>query len=376
MIPLFRSTVAPGAAELVADVVHSGRFGHGPRVEQFERALAERVGNPHVAALNNGTSALHLALHLALRSAGGQEQDGPPGEVLTTPFTFEATNWSILANGLRITWVDVDPATLTIDLDDLAKKISPATRAVMVVHWGGCPVDLDRLARILDDAEAAYGVRPAVIEDCAQAWGALCHGRPLGNHGNYCAYSFHATKHLSCGTGGMLALPDERSLERARRLRFFGIDRDADRVNADYDVPEWGYNFYLNEIGAAIGLANLVDVDARVERHRRNAAFYDRELAGVPGLELTERTPGLESSFWLYPVKVENRAAFMRKMTAAGITVSVVCRRNDAHGCVTAARTALPGLDSVDERVVNIPVGWWLSEEDRAHIVATVRSGW
>ncbi|MFC0863848.1 DegT/DnrJ/EryC1/StrS family aminotransferase [Sphaerimonospora cavernae] len=375
MIPLFRTAVAPDAADRVTEVLRSGLLGHGPRTEEFEAALAARVGNPHLAVVNNGTSALHLALRLAI----GRDQaadDGAPGEVLSTPLTFEATNWSILANHLRIRWVDVDPATLNMDLDDLAEKISPATRAVMVVHWGGCPVDLVRLRRVLDEAEAAYGVRPPVIEDCAQAWGAICHGQPLGNHGNYCAFSFHATKHLSCGTGGMLVLPGRESLPRARLLRFFGIDRQADRVNADYDVAEWGYNFYLNEIGAAIGLANLATVDERVRLHRENAAFYDRELAGVPGLELTARTEGLESSFWLYPVKVEDRVSFIGKMAAAGITVSAVCRRNDAHSCVASARASLPGTDAVQDRVVHIPVGWWLSDEDRAYIAETVRSGW
>ncbi|MBG0829093.1 DegT/DnrJ/EryC1/StrS family aminotransferase [Planomonospora sp. ID67723] len=369
MIPLFKVEMAADAADRVTAVLDSGMLGHGPLVGEFERELGARLGNPHVAALNNGTSGLQLALRLAGAA------DRPGGEVLSTPFTFEATNWSILAGGQRITWVDIDPATLNMDLDDLAKKITPLTRAIMVVHWGGSPVDVDRLTRVLDDAEAAHGHRPVVVEDCAQAWGARVHGRPLGNHGNLCVFSFHATKHLSCGTGGLLVLRGEQDLLRARRLRFFGIERDADRVHADYDVPEWGYNFYMNEISAAIGLSSLTAVDDRIARHRGNAAFYDAELAGVPGLELTARSEGLESSFWLYPVKVDDRAGFMRKMAEAGVEVSMVSRRNDAHGCAPPGR-ALPGLEAVHDRVVHIPVGWWLSEEDRAHIARTIRSGW
>ncbi|GIH94878.1 DegT/DnrJ/EryC1/StrS family aminotransferase [Planobispora siamensis] len=370
MIPLFKVEVPADAADRVTSVLDSGMLGHGPLVEEFERELGERLGNPRVAALNNATSGLQLALRLAGAA------DTPGGEVLSTPLTFEATNWSILASGQRVTWVDIDPDTLNVDLGDLAKKITPDTRAIMVVHWAGNPVDVDRLTSILDDAEASYGHRPVVVEDCAQAWGAAVRGRPLGNHGNLCVYSFHATKHLSCGTGGLIVLPDERSLRRARRLRFFGIERDADRVHADYDVPEWGYNFYMNEISAAIGLSSLAVVDERIARHRRNAAFYDAELAAVPGLEPTVRTPGLESSFWLYPVKVDDRPGFMRKMAEAGIAVSVVSRRNDAHGCVPQAARTLPGLEAVHDRVVNIPVGWWLSEEEREHIARTIRSGW
>jgi dTDP-4-amino-4,6-dideoxygalactose transaminase len=215
-----------------------------------------------------------------------------------------------------------------------------------------------------------------VIEDCAHAWGSRLHGRLLGNHGNVAVFSFHALKHLTCSTGGMVTVPDQQMHERVRLLRWLGIDRRADRVHADYDVPEWGYNFQLNEIAAAIGLANLKIVDENVRRHRDNAAFYDEELAGVPGLELTAREPGHESSFWLYPVKVADRAGFMRKMTEAGIAVSMFVRRNDAHSCVRDAATDLPGLDSVHDRMVYIPVGWWLSEEDRTYVARTIRAGW
>ncbi|MBB5630183.1 DegT/DnrJ/EryC1/StrS family aminotransferase [Sphaerisporangium krabiense] len=378
MIPLFKVALAPDAADRVREVIGTAVLGHGPRVEEFEDALRARVGTPHLATVNNGTSGLHLALRLATSPPGSNPPgDGDRGEVLTTALTFEATNWAILANGFRVRWVDVDPGTLNMDLDDLAKKISPATRAIMVVHWAGHPVDVERLARVLDDAEAAHGFRPPVIEDCAQAWGTTLRGTPLGNHGNYCVFSFHATKHLACGAGGMLVTPDEESLRRALRLRFFGIDRRADRVNGDYDVPEWGYNFYLGEIAAAIGLANLETVADRVALHRRNAAHFDEHLAGVPGLEPTARPEGEESSFWLYPVKVERRADFIRKLADAGIQASAVVRRNDTHTCLPPdAAEALPNLDAVHDRVVHVPVGWWLSEEDRAHVVATIRSGW
>jgi dTDP-4-amino-4,6-dideoxygalactose transaminase len=299
-----------------------------------------------------------------------------PGEVLSTPLTFEGTNWPILANGLRLRWVDVDPATLNIDLGDLARKISPATRAIVVVHWMGYPLDLNRLREMLDRAEAVHGVRPMVIEDCAQAWGATYRGLPLGNHGNVCVYSFGAIKHLTCGSGGLMVFPDAELHRRARLHRWFGIARQADRVHGDYDIGEWGYRFTMNDIAAAIGLTNLEMADDLLERNRANAAFYDKELAGVPGLEQTERAGDRQPSFWLYPLKVDRRAAFMRRMTDAGITTSVFSRRNDAHSCVADSRAPLPGVDSVHDRAVYIPVGWWLSEQDREHIANTIKSGW
>lgn len=382
MIPLFRVAMAADAANGVAEVIRSGRLEHGPVVDAFEAAVARRIGNPRVAALNSGTSGLHLAVDLMTRprpgdGPGGSDGDGgEPGEVLSTPLTFEGTNWPILANGLRIRWVDVDPVTMNIDLDDLARKLSPASRAVMIVHWTGYPVDLHRLREILDQAEARLGFRPAVIEDCAQAWAATYRGLPLGNHGNVCVFSFGALKPLTCGSGGLIVLPDDELHERARLRRWFGIDRRADRARGDYDVTDWGYRFYMNDIAAAIGLANLEIVDDLLERNRKNAAFYDRELAAVAGLELTERADDREPSYWTYPVKVSDRASFVRKLAEAGITTSVISRRNDAHSCVGSLREELPGLDSVFERATYLPVGWWLSEGDRDHIVNTIRSGW
>lgn len=378
MIPLFNVAMSQQSAlDRVANVLRSGRLEHGPAVTEFEGVLGERIGNPRVIALNSGSSGLHLAIDLVARSQSAEGRHGDePGEVLSTPLTFEGTNWPILANGLRIRWVDVDPATLNIDLDDLARKISPATRAIVVVHWTGYPVDLNRLRDILDQAEVRFGFRPMVIEDCAQAWGATYREVPLGNHGNICMFSFGALKQLTCGSGGMLVLPDDDLYERAKSRRWYGINRRADRMHGGYDVSEWGYRFYMNDIAAAIGLANVHLADELLERHRNNAAFYDKELSGLPGLEQTERAQDRQPSFWVYPVKVSDRPSFMRKLADAGIVTSIISRRNDAHSCVDAMSTTLPGLDSVSDRVAYIPVGWWLSEGDRAYIAETIKAGW
>ncbi|MBB6351439.1 DegT/DnrJ/EryC1/StrS family aminotransferase [Nonomuraea muscovyensis] len=371
MIPLFKVAMSAEAPAAAAEVLGSGSIGQGAKVEAFERALAERIGNPRVATVNSGTSGLHLALRLA-----SGHRPGGDAEVLTTPLTMEATNWAILANGLRIKWVDIDPATLNVDLDDLARKITPRTRAIVVVHFAGYPVDLARLDAVLDRAEALHGFRPQVIEDCAHAWGATFRGAPIGSHGNVSVFSFQAIKHLTAGDGGALALPTDELYRRATLLRWFGIERTADRLRNPPDVAEWGYKFHMNDINAAIGLANLDTAQRALERQRANAAYYDAELAGVPGLELTERAGDREHSFWVYPLKVDDRAGFMKRMDEAGIMVSNVHERNDLHSCVREYAADLPGLDRVAPRVVCVPVGWWVTDEQRAHIAATVRQGW
>ncbi|PRY01747.1 DegT/DnrJ/EryC1/StrS family aminotransferase [Allonocardiopsis opalescens] len=377
MIPILKVPMSDEATAAVGKVLASGMVGQGPVVDEFEAALAERVGNPRVATVNSATSGLHLALHMV---AGTEPEGGPggqPGEVLTTPLTMVATNWAILANRVRLRWVDVDPGTLNVDLDDLARKISPATRAIVIVHFTGYPVDLARLSGILDEAERRFGFRPMVIEDCAHAWGARYRGEPLGNHGNVSVFSFQAVKHLTCGDGGLMVLPDDELHRRAKLLRWFGIDREAKgRGLVRDDVAEWGFKFHMNDINAAIGLANLDHADEVVRRHQDNAAFFDRELAGVPGLELTERAEDRTSSFWVYPVKVDDMAGFMARMKEAGITAGPVQERNDRHSCVRQYAALLPGMDEVSERLVCLPVGWWVTEQDRQHIVDTVKAGW
>lgn len=375
MIPLLQVEMSEGAPAAVSRVLTSGMIGQGPVVDEFERALRERIGNPYVATVNSGTSGLHLALRLVTDPAGDGHEG--QGEVLTTPLTMVAANWAILANGLRPRWVDVDPATLNMDLDDLARKITPATRAIVIVHFAGYPVDLARIGAILDEAEAVHGIRPALIEDCAHAWGATYRGRPLGNHGNIAIYSFQAVKHFTTGDGGLMVLPTAELNERARRLRWFGIDREVPARGLTRDnIPEWGYKFHMNDINAAIGLVNLAETDTVLGRYRDNAAFYDRELASAEGVRLTERAPDREPSFWVYPLLVSEKDAFIKHMTDAGVMVSQVHERNDLHTALRPYRALLPGLERAVEQLVCIPVGRWVSDEDRQHIVDAIKQGW
>ena len=185
-IQLFKVHMAPTAAEEVAKVLNSGYIGQGPKVNEFEDQLKDYFDHDFVQTVNSGTSALHMALHLLKKPnnkwPGIQEGD----EVLATALTCTASNFPILANGLKIKWVDIDPTTLNIDLDDLARKITPKTKAIILVHWGGYPNDLDKIKQIQEQAEELYGFKPAVIEDGAHSFGSKYKGKNIGTHGRYC----------------------------------------------------------------------------------------------------------------------------------------------------------------------------------------------
>jgi dTDP-4-amino-4,6-dideoxygalactose transaminase len=380
-IVLFKVFMSEDVLQPVNEVLMSGYIGQGPKVDEFEQVLGGYFGNPRLVTLNSATSALHLSAHLFRKPRPEANWPGlqPGDEVLTSALTCTATNFALLANGLKLKWVDVDPATCNIDLEDLERKISPTTKLITVVHWGGYPNDLDGIARVQDKAQEQFGFRPPLIEDCAHAFGSRYKGELLGNHGNLACYSLQAIKHFTTGDGGFLILPDDELLKRSKLLRWYGIDREQegkDDFRCEEDIPEWGYKFHMNDINATIGLHNFPHVQGLIDGFKANAAFYDEALQGVDGVTLMQRHDWADSASWIYTLKVDRRADFMRYMENCGVMVSRVHERNDKHSCVAEFAAPLPNLDHLSEEMICIPNGWWVSEDDRDYIVDCIRKGW
>lgn len=389
MLPLFKVFMSDEAVHNCTSVLKSGYIGQGDYVDKFESSLAKFFGVDSLCTVNSGTSALHLAIHLLKKPfsyIGANDlpvtwkglQDGD--EVITTALTCTATNWPILANNLNIKWADIDPKTLNIDLEDVASKITSKTKIIMVVHWGGAPVNLDRLSEILDDTEATYGFRPQVIEDCAHAFGSTYKGSSVGSSGNFCTFSFQAIKHLTSVDGGLLVLPRsiQSLLARAKLVRWYGIDRDTPRSDfrCEADIQEWGFKFHMNDVNASIGLANLNNIQPIIAAHKSNASFYDIQLSNIDGIEIPDRLNNTSSASWIYSVLVKDKPNFYRAMQSRGVATSQVHKRNDFHSCVSQYRVDLPALDQIEPRLSAIPVGWWISDENRQYIVDQIKLGW
>lgn len=389
-VPLFKVHMNPNAKVEVGKILDSGYIGQGAKVEEFEKNLKEFFNNDRVLTLNSGTSGIHMALHLLKRPSNIYLSDGYdffeknwPGiqegdEVLATAMTCTASNWPILANRFKIKWVDIDPNTLNMDLDDLERKISPTTKAIVAVHWGGYPIDLDRLKSIQDKAFQLYGFKPAVIEDGAHSFGSEYKGKRLGNHGNIVMYSLQAIKHITSIDGGILIMPHQDLYKRGKLVRWYGIDRDDNRKDfrCEADIPEWGFKFHMNDVCAAVGIENLKDAESIISKHRSNASYYDTHLKDVEGVTLLQRHPDHKSAFWIYSLLVEDRDKFYSYMKECNITVSQVHERNDKHSGVREYKTPLPSLDRVINKVVSIPVGWWVTEDEREYIVDCIKRGW
>jgi dTDP-4-amino-4,6-dideoxygalactose transaminase len=377
-IPLFKVFMSDESKQNALEVLGSGFIGQGSKVDEFENELKNIFDNEYIVTTNSATSAEHLAFHLLKNKSDRWDGLKLGDEVLCTPLTCTATNWPVLANNLKIKWIDIDERNLNMDLDDLERKITSTTKVIYLVHWGGYPVDLDRVKEIQNKTYDLYGFKPVVIEDCAHAMGSTYKGKMLGNHGNICTYSFQAIKHITAVDGGMMILPHRELYDRAKLLRWYGIDRETNRKDfrCEEDIKEWGFKFHMNDVSAAVGLGNLKYMDEIVSKHRDNAKYYDDELSNVSGVTVLERKNDRESSFWIYSMLVENRQGFMNHMKECNIMVSQVHERNDIHTCVTEFKIHLPTVDKIIPQLISIPVGWWVTKEQREYIVECIRSGW
>ncbi len=288
MIPLFKPMIRPESIEGCVEVLRSGWLGLGPKVKEFEGKFAEYVGNHYAVGLNSGTAALQLAVICA---------DLPKGSyVITTPLTFVSTNHVILQAGLKPVFADVEYWTGNISVPSIESILEDQffkknVSAIMVVHYGGQPVDMDNIYTIAQD----NGLE--VIEDAAHACGAKYGNDKIGSHhSKLVAFSFHAVKNLPTGDGGMLVTSDKEIAERAKKLRWLGINKStADRTDTskyswEYTCDEVGFKCHMNDIQAAIGITQLKYLDEDNESRRNLVDHYKERIGRIDDLVISHLT--------------------------------------------------------------------------------------
>lgn len=371
-IPIFKVLMSPAADKAVAEVLKSGHIAQGPKVDEFEKQLKTALGlfnAQEVITVNSGTSALHLAMVLA--------GVGPGGFVACSPMTCSATVSPIIHLGALPLWIDVDPLTGCMDTKSLAKALSVfEVKAVVAIDWAGVPCDYIGIERELKKARSTA----SIIQDAAHAMFARDQeGVPIGRRAlhkgtsHFVCHSTQAIKHLTTGDGGVL-IPPVAQAERARKLRWFGLDRRSSKdFRSEQEITEAGYKFHMNDIAAAIGISNLPAAQWAVERHRANAKEYWKAFCGLaPKVKVAPYYEG--ASYWIYTILVDDRASFQAHMTKFGIDTSQVHRRNDTQPAFhSPVLSELPGLNQFSAEQISIPVGWWLSAEDKERIISAVR---
>lgn len=362
MIPLVKTNI-PSREKLMPElerVLYSGYVAQGEQVELFERAFEKYIGSGYSLTLNSGTAALHTALILA----GVKQGD----EVISTALTAEPTNVAIKMVGAKIRYADIDINTGSIEPSSIEANINEMTSAIMVVDYAGIPVDVKSIQLI----SKKYNL--PVIHDAAHALGAKFNGIKTGNHFPYTVFSFQAIKHLTTIDGGILQIASKEEYEKAKLIRWFGIDKKLSRL--DNNIQFQGYKYHMNNVNATIGLVQLADIDSIVNAHIENGKYFDRELQNIGGVELIKYHPISEPSYWLYTLKVDNRDGFIQQLAENGIMASELHKRNDLHDYLNDFQQQLPSLDKFYSKLVHLPCGWWVGKGEREQIVNAIKIGW
>jgi perosamine synthetase len=316
MLPYGRHSVDDEDIESVVAALRSGWLTTGPAVAAFEAAFAETVGARFAVAVSNGTAALHAAAFAA--------GIGPGDEVITTPLTFAASANCARYLGATVVFADVGPDTLNLDPTDVARRITPRTRAIVAVDYTGQPADLDELAQLA----ARHGL--TLIEDASHALGASYRGRRIGTVAPLTTFSLHPVKHITTGEGGVVTTDDPALRAKLKMFRTHGITSDAgEREGWLYEMVALGFNYRLSDIQAALGLSQLRKLGGWLKRRRAIAADYAERFAAVPELDSVAVRPDRESAWHLYVVRLRlerlrvGRAEVFRALRAENIGVNV-----------------------------------------------------
>ena len=356
MIPLMKVYVPENIGETLQDVFDTGFVTEGDYSDEFEKKLGEYIGNPNTCLVNSCTSALHLAAHMLDLSS--------EDEVITTAMTCMATNEPFYHTGANLVFADINPKTGNICPDSIREKITEKTKAIIVVHWGGQPCDMEE---ILDIAEKN---KIKVVEDAAHALRSEYKGKKIGNHGDYICFSFQAVKHLTTVDGGAIVCKSEEDATRIRKLRWFGLDRQFKCASRwEQDIPECGYKFHMNNINAVIGLRQLETIDQLIDKHISNARYF-RDNIDNPNITIMDSYSDRVSSSWLFSVLVEDKKDFRKYMMDNGIATDSAHVSNLRYSVFDKfKKNDLSGLEFFDSRMMNVPCGWWLTEQDKIKIV-------
>lgn len=364
-IVLFYPNVPESAIEEVSKVLRSRWIGQGPKVAQFEKDFEARFLTDNTAlAVGSGTDALHLAYILAGIGAGD--------EVIVPVFTCTATNIPLLYLGAKIRFADVDPDTLNISVSHVRQLVNERTKAIVCVHYAGLPCDMDELKQIAKE----YNI--PLIDDCAHALGATYKGQNIGEITDFAMFSFQAIKHITTGDGGMVCVKDKELVEKAKRIRWFGIDRSAKQMGHwENDIYEVGYKYQMNDISAAIGIAALSEFDETLKYRQLLFSEYERQFATIDGIKLigtglTDRT----HAAWLCTVIVERRTDLMKKLRNHKIESSQVHYRNDRYSIMGGRRSDLPNMDAVEDKYLVLPLHHKMNIKDIEYISEVIRTGW
>lgn len=364
-IDFFNTTVSENSIKYVTETLNSTLVSAGKKAELFEKKLSN-YGLINPVTLNSGT----VTMHLALRACGIGEGD----EVIVPAQTFISTGLAVLYTGAKPVFADINYYDGNISTESIKSKINSKTKAIIPVHWGGYPCDMDEIQKIANENNLS------IIEDAAHAFGSMYNGKLIGSISRFTSFSFQAIKHLTTGDGGALCCLNKEDEYLIKRLRWFDIDRENSKVGElgerEYDATNIGYKYHMNDIAASMGLGNLEEIDGKLTKLRSIAELYQSELSKVDGLNLMTYDKNRLSSYWLFPILVGKRKDFIKKMKESRIPVSVVHLGIDKNSIFGGKNYDLVNQRKFDENQIHIPINSSLNFDNINHIIKTIKNGW
>lgn len=316
-IPYATQWIDDGDIEAVVSALRTTHLTQGPMVEQFESKVAAYCGSKYAVAMNSGTSALHAACHAA--------GIGANDEAITSPITFVASSNCVLYCGGRPVFADVQKDTINIDPEDIKRKITSKTKAIIPVHFAGHPCDMEKISSIAKEK----GIK--VIEDAAHALGSVYKGSKIGSckYSDMTILSFHAVKHITTGEGGMVMTNDQELYKKLILFRTHGITRDAEIMTKSdgpwyYEMHELGFNYRITDFQCALGMSQMKKLDSFIRRRREIVQKYQKAFSGIPDLVLPIEREGFRSAWHIYVIRVkEDRKAVFNSLREKGLGVNV-----------------------------------------------------
>ncbi len=364
MLPVSRPSIGSEELKEVKKVFDTGWLGLGSTVFEFENTVKEYLGAKNVVAVNTGTTALHIALD----AFGITEGD----EVIVPSLTFCASVQVITSLRAIPVFCEIDPDTLNIDIDDVRKKITSKTKAIMPVHYCGNSCEMSGLLDI------GRKNNVLIVEDAAHAFGSSYKGKKIGSFGDVTCFSFDPIKNITCGEGGAVVLSDDAIAEEIRRKRILGIDKDTwhryrNERSWFYEVTTQGYRYHMSNINAAIGLAQLRKLDKFIEKKRDIVKTYNesfRDLKGIKTLKFNQD----ETAFFAYMVRVldSRRDEMMDFLNSKGVGTGVHYIANHIQPYFSRYARSMPVTETTWKEILTLPLYYDMTEEDVALVIQSV----
>tara|TARA_B100000029_G_scaffold398333_1_gene396796 strand:+ start:720 stop:1826 length:1107 start_codon:yes stop_codon:yes gene_type:complete len=365
-IVLFHPFIPENASKRVSDVLSTRWIGQGPKVDEFEKKFKNMFTNSSdCIAVGSGTDALHLSYVCAGLKPGD--------EVITPVFTCTATNIPLLYMGIKIRFADVDKKTLNINVDHVRELINEKTKAIVCVHYGGLPCDMSSLMKISKE----YNI--PIIQDSAHALGAKYNNIDIADLTEYSCFSFQAIKTITTGDGGMLVLNDRQLASKAKRIRWFGIDREKKQKGLwENDITEIGYKYQMNDIAAVMGICGLESYKGQLDHRRKLFSRYIERIKKISGVKMiNDGNNKYYHASWLCTILIENRSGLEKKLKENRIESSQVHYRNDRYTIFSNYRQGqLPNMDDIEDNYLVLPLHSKVSLDDVDMICDVIKSGW